>query len=201
LIATRRFHYAVSNGRARTLELLRGGAVGEGRANLEQHWAVAELEGRMKLQFFSGSRLVIELLRQPDGSWCGVSLGSPGFDARLVAERDWQSWPHDNGGAAVRSADAELGTLLDRSLFAAGFDNETAQELQATLSLLNRICDDVPEQIWARLAGLNLSQDWRAVLEACAETLKRARDQRLGRISQDLIAPVAINPQHYTRVF
>jgi hypothetical protein len=201
LIEKRRFHYAVSNGEARLLELLRGGSVGEGRATLEEHWAVIERDGRLVLQFFSGSRLVIELLCQPDGSWQGVSLGTPGFDATLIAEQDWQTWPHPKGGRIARSAEAELATLFDVSLFAAGFDLETEQELQAALSLLNRICDDVPEQLLAKLTVMPLSQDWRAALEPLVHTLKEARDARLSHASQDLIAPMMINPQHYTRVF
>jgi hypothetical protein len=201
LIAKGRFRYSVSNGQARTLELLRAGSVGEGRANLEQHWAIIEREGNLVLQFFSGSRLVVELLHQADGSWRGVSLGTPGFDACLVAEQDWQTWPHASGGCVARSAEDEVGTLLDASLFATGFDSKTAQELQAALSLLNRVCDDVPEQLSAKLANIKPSQDWAVVLEALAETLKELRDARLGRTSQDLIAPVMINPQHYSRVF
>jgi hypothetical protein len=39
------------------------------------------------------------------------------------------------------------------------------------------------------------------VLQTLAESLKETRDARLGRTSQDLIAPVMINPQHYSRVF
>jgi hypothetical protein len=201
LIATRWFRYAVSNGEPRILELRRGGAIGEGRANLEQHWAIIEREGHLVLQFFSGSRLVIELLRQSDGSWCGVSIGTPGFDAKLIAEQDWQTLPHANGGCVAKSAEEAIGTLLDTSLFGAGFDLETAQGLQSALSLLNRVCDDVPEQLSAKLAGMKLSQDWRSALEAWAKTLKQARDARRARASRDLIPPVIIDPRHYTRVF
>ena len=201
LIGKRVFHYEVSNGQPRLIKLLRGGSVSEGRASLEQHWAVSEREDKLVLQFFSGLRLVIELLRQSDGSWCGVSLGSPGFDARLVAEQDWQTCPHANNGRIARSAEAEIDTLVDMSLFGSGFDLETARELQAALSLLNRVCDDVPEQLSARLAVMQLPQDWRATLEALGETLREARDARLGRTPKDLIAPVMINPRHYTRVF
>jgi hypothetical protein len=201
LVGQRRFHYAVSNGKPRFLELLRAGAVGEGRANLEQHWAVIERADDLVLQFFSGSRLAVELLRQPDGSWRGVSLGHPGFDAQLVAEEHRQTWPNANGERIVRSAESEITALLDPSLFASGFDREVEQELYGALSLLNRVYDDVPERLAAKLAIMNLSRDWRAALEAFAVTLKDARDARLRRTPQDLIAPVEINPQHYTRIF
>ena len=201
LIEQRYFHYAVSNGKPRRLELLRAGTVGVGRAGLEQHWAVIERTNDLVLQFFSGSRLVIELLRQPDGSWTGASIGHPGFDASLGAEADRRTWPHADEERIVRSAETELAALVDPSLFAAGFDPDTEQELQGALSLLNRIRDDVPERLADRLASLKLPRDWLAALEAFAQTLKQARDARLSRTPQDLIAPVEINPQHYTRIF
>jgi hypothetical protein len=69
------------------------------------------------------------------------------------------------------------------------------------LSLLNRLCDDLPEQLAAKLAIMKLSRDWRGALEAFAETLTRARDARLHRTPQDLVVPVEINPLHYTRIF
>lgn len=201
LVGTRRFRYAVSDGGARRLELLRGGSVGKGRTSLEQHWAVVERDGQLLLQFFSGSRLSVELVRQPDGSWQGASLGNRGFDASLVAEQEGQTWPGANAERVIKSAEGEIGTLLDASLFAAGFDSTIAQELHSALSLLNRICDDVPEQLFVRLAAMSLTREWRAALDAIGEALKKARDSRLGRMSQDLIAPVEIDPQHYTRVF
>ena len=201
LIGRRRFRYAVSNGKARSLELLRAGVIGQGRTNLEQHWAVTERDGGLVLQFFSGSRLVVELLPESDGSWSGTSVGDPGFDARLIAEGDWHTWPHANGERVCRSAEAEIDALLDPSLFASGFDPETEQELHGALSLLNRLFDDVAEQVTAKLASLPLSRDWRVSLEALTQTLQEARDARLSRVHQDLIAPVEINPRHYSRVF
>lgn len=201
LIGQRRFHYAVSNGKPRCLELLRAGTIGEGRTGLEQHWAVIERANDLLLQIFSGSRLVVELPRQPDGSWTGASIGHPGFDASLAAEADRRTWPHADDERVVRSAETELAALLDPSLFASGFDPEIEQELQGALSLLNRLCDDVPERLAAKLATMNLSRDWRVALEAFAETLKDARDARMSRTPQDLVTPVVINPQHYTRIF
>ena len=70
LIGQKHFTYETSHN-IRRLELLRAGAVGEGRTDLEQHWAVIERDGDLVLQLFSGSRLVVELLPQPDGSWRG----------------------------------------------------------------------------------------------------------------------------------
>ena len=109
----------------RRLELLRGGAIGDGRTDVEQHWAVVERDSAPVLQFYSGSRLVVALAPQDDGSWCGEFLGDTGFDARLIAEEQWLSWPHADAERILRSAEAELTTLLDPSLFASGLDAET----------------------------------------------------------------------------
>jgi hypothetical protein len=201
LIRQRRFRYAVSNGKPRDLELLRAGAIGKGRTEIEQHWAVVEGEGEFVLQLFSGSRRVVELLRQQDGSWRGASLGHPGFDATLLSAEEWQTWPNANEERVQRTAEAEVTTLLDPCLFASGFDPETEHELQGALSLLNRLRDDVPELIAAKLEIMNLSRDWRAALEAFTATLKEVRDARLNCTPQDLIAPIEINPLHYTRIF
>ena len=67
--------------------------------------------------------------------------------------------------------------------------------------MLNRLFDDVPEQLIAKLAILPLSQDWLASLQLLAQALRDARDARLSRLPGDLVSPVEINPQHYTRVF
>ena len=115
----------------------------------------------------------LRLLPRHDGSWCGEFLGDTGFDARLIAEEQWLSWPHADAERILRSAEAELTTLLDPSLFASGFDAETVRDLQGALSLLNRLCDDLPEQLAAKLAAMRLSRDWREALEALAQALTR----------------------------
>ena len=130
LIQQRHFSYAAGS-TIRRLELKPGGAIGEGRTDVEQHWAVVERDGTPVLQFYSGSRLVVALAAQADGSWCGEFSGDTGFDARLVAEEQWLSWPHADAERVLRSAEAELTTLLDPSLFASGFDPETAQTCRA----------------------------------------------------------------------
>ena len=200
LIQQRHFSY-VAGPSIRRLELLRGGAIGEGRTDVEQHWAVVERDGAPVLQFYSGSRPVVALAPQDDGSWCGEFLGDTGFDARLIAEEQWLSWPHADAERVLRSAEAELTTLLDPSLFASGFDAETMRDLQGALSLLNRLCDDLPERLAAKLAAMRLSRDWREALEALAQALAQTRDARLQRTPQDLVVPVEINPLHYTRIF
>jgi hypothetical protein len=85
LIATRRFLYESGNGRWRELTLHRGGRIGAGRADFEQHWAVVERDGAPVLQFYSDIRLTIEFQRLPDGTWRGACCGPPGFTTRLAA--------------------------------------------------------------------------------------------------------------------
>jgi hypothetical protein len=201
LIALKRFHYDTSNSKGRLLELLRAGTIGEGQADLEQHWAVVERQDNLVLQFYSGSRLVVELLHQPDGSWRGVSLGNPGFEARLVAEQECGSWPHAKGARVGRSAEAAIAAILDPVLFASGFDRKVAQELQTALSLLNRLFDDVPECLATKLATMPLSEAWLTAFEALPQSLRETRDARTSLARRDLVAPLDINPLHYTRVF
>jgi hypothetical protein len=196
LIASKRFRYETSN-QTRWLELLRGGAIGEGRTHLEQHWAVIRRDDTLVLQLYSETRLVVELTAQPDGSWRGGALGDEGFEARLIPKEARGSWPSVND----RSAVAEVATLLEPSLFACGFDPKTSDELEAALSLLNRLFDDVPEQLASRLQTLPLCDTWRMTLEKLTHSLRASRDARLQRTVQDLVAPVVINPRHYSRLF
>ena len=200
LIAARRFHYELDSGVARCLELLPSGVIGEGRAENERHWAVIERDGGMVLQFFSRARMVVELLRRPDGSWQGRSIGDPGFEARLIAESEWQSWPHASGQPVCRSAEDQISALLDPVLFASGFDPQVKYELRAALALLNRLFDDVPEQLTAAIAIMRPSPGWRTALEDLSRELGASRDARKARATRDLVAPVDINPAHYTRV-
>ena len=85
LIATGRFVYQSGDSRWRLLMLHRGGRIGAGRAEFEQHWAVVERDGEPVLQFYSDIRLAIEFRRLADGTWRGASCGPPGFAARLAA--------------------------------------------------------------------------------------------------------------------
>jgi len=201
LIAARRFHYELDGGEHRSIELLPAGVVGEGRAENEQHWALIERDGGIVLQFFSGARLAVELLRRPDGSWQGRSIGDPGFEAKLIAEREWQTWPHANGEPIRRSAGEQIAALLDPVLFAAGFDPQVRQELQSAFALLNRLFDDVPEQLASRIAALRLSRAWEVALEELARDLAASRDARKALARRDVIAPLDINSAHYNRVY
>jgi alpha 1,2-mannosyltransferase len=201
LIAVRWFHYELDSGEHRPIELLPAGVVGEGRAENEQHWAIVERDGGLVLQFFSQARLAVELVRRPDGSWQGRSIGNPGFEAKLVAECEWQTWPHANGAPIRRSATEQVAALLDPALFATGFDPQVRQELQAALALLNRLFDDVPEQLASQFAALRLPRAWEVALEELARDLTASRDAREALASRNVIAPVNINPAHYNRVY
>src|SRR6202030_813583 len=145
LAATRHFHYQTWTAEGRRLELLPSGRVGEGRSALEQHWAVIERDGVLVLQFFSATRLTVELTASDDGSWHGRSVTPTTFAARLIDERVRRSWPHDGSERVAFSAAEWMTSLLEPSPFAAGFDAGLARELGAALSLINNRFDDVPE--------------------------------------------------------
>jgi hypothetical protein len=199
LIATRNFEYAISSGPARVLELLRGNRVAQGRAECEQHWAVVERGESLVLQLFSDVQLRVELLRLGDGSWRGGSLVPPHFEARLVAAAIAQSFPHHGAKRIARSAAEQVATLVDPSLLGAGYDEDTARELSAALSLLNRLFDDTPEQIAGRLAGRALDPRWSDLLAGLAAALAQARDHRIALAGERAVHPLAINPAHYVR--
>lgn len=199
LIASRRFHYQ-SNGSDRYLELLAAGVVGEGRGEHEQYWAVIERDDRLVLQFFSDTRLAVELLLQADGSWRGQSLGNRVFDTRLVAKGDRDTWPNANEKHIGHSAEDLVAALLKPDLFASGFDSQVAQEIRAAFTLLNRLFDDVPEQISAHIADLRLPAAWRKILDDLALELRANRDARKSLAAHDVVHPLDINPAHYTRI-
>ena len=201
LIVAQRFRYELDSGARRCIELLPAGVIGEGRGENEQHWAVIERDGGMVLQLFSQTRLAVELLRRSDGSWQGRSIGDPGFEAKLIAECEWQTWPHVNGEPIHRSAEEQIAALLDPALFATGFDPELRQELQAALALLNRLFDDVPEQLALNISARHLPQVWVAELEDLVRDLAASRDARKALAHRDVIAPLDINPAHYSRVY
>ena len=170
---------------------------------LEQHWAVIEREGRLVLQFFSGSRLVVELLRQPDGSWRGRIARPSGFDARLVAERGVaylaarQRRARFDARRRLRSGRCSI-----RRLFATRFrSGDRAGIAGGALSAQPRCATMFPSSSPRSSRPCSCPQDWRVALEALAETLKEARDARMSRTPQDLVAPSRSTRMHYTRVF
>jgi hypothetical protein len=199
LIGTRAFEYTTSAGPGRTLELLSGNRVAQGRAECEQHWAVVERDGSLVLQLFSDVQLRVELIRLDDGSWRGRSVLTPPFDARLIAVADGASWPHRGAARISRSGADAVAALLDPSLLGAGYDEDTARELAAALSLLNRVFDDVAEQITGRLAGPALDTKWSELLAGLAGTLAQSRDRRTALSDERAIHPHGVNPALYVR--
>ncbi|HEY4404667.1 MAG TPA: hypothetical protein VGN55_08425 [Xanthobacteraceae bacterium] len=199
VIATRTFEYTTSGGPGRRLELLSGNRVAQGRGECEQHWAVAERDGNLILQLFSDVQLRVELTRLDDGSWRGGSAVPPPFDARLVSVAAAASWPHHGAKCIVRSAADTVAALLDPSLQGAGYDEDTARELAAALSLLNSLFDDVAEQITGRLAAHALDAKWSEFLAGLARTLAQSRDRRIALSGERAIHPPGIDPALYVR--
>ncbi len=199
LIAARVFSYSTSVVPQRTLELLSGGRVGEGRADYEQHWAVVESPQGLVLQFFSTTQLTVELRPSADGSWTGASRPSPAFDATLVSERDRLSWPWPDQGRVGRSSLMAMDSLLGNSLLRGGHDPEVEDQLRSALSYLNRSFDDVPERLTAYVGGETIDQTWRTVLTSWVAALSEARDGRLRATRDRAVHPLNIDPTNYRR--
>lgn len=200
LIADRWFDYSTSVVPQRTLELLSGGRVGEGRAEYEQHWAVVEKAQGNVLQFFSATQLTVELFLCADGSWAGASRPSPAFDARLVSRKDALSWPHADQVRVARSSSVALDALLASGLLRGGRDALVEEQLRAALSFLNRSFDDVPERLLEHLEGAAIDQGWIAALRSWADGLSDARDVRLQGTRDRSVHPRAIDPKNYRRI-
>jgi Mannosyltransferase putative len=198
LVAVRDFVYAPQGSEPRRLELLPAGRLGEGKGVFEQHWAVIESEGELILQFYSPTRLSIELKCCADGSWQGSCILPVGFRVQLTEQTASQTWPFSNGRVAKSGADW-VEALLDTSLFAAGFNAETARQLHAALSLLNERFDDLPEQIRARLANIAVPERWRRVLADACTKLSSSRNARRSLALRSEY-PHAFDPNHYDRV-
>jgi hypothetical protein len=200
LIEARRFIYDNSGPSRRVVELLSGGRVGEGRAECEQHWAIVERDGELRLQFFSTTRVCVELARRSDGSWHGESSTLPPFAARLILERDRRSWPHADAKRIAHSAETVVASLLQGGVLGAGFDADAARDVITALALLNGVFDDVPEQVTARLAEAQIDARWRGALQDLGPALTAARDSRVALAERRAIPVPPVNPDHYLRV-
>ena len=197
LIAARHHHYETWIGSPRTIELLPGGCVGEGRGDFEQHWTVIERDGSLVLQFFSTSSLTVELTRSAEGSWRGSSVNGAAFAACMVEAARRRTWPHHGAARVGRSAGDWVRTLVDSEQFAAGFDPAKAVELSAALSLLNDRFDDVPEQLEQCLT--HAPQAWRRALREVGAALAARRDQKL-KSTERLAYPHSLDMRGYDRV-
>src|SRR5579883_407678 len=198
LVAIRRFDYASSV--VRTLELLSGNRVGEGRAEYEQHWAVVEREGKLVLQLYSDVQLHVELTRLDDGSWRGATVVTPHFSVRLVAQSAAQTFPNRGIKRLTRSGADVVAGLLTAAGMAAGYDESLARDLAAALRLINGAFDDIPEELAAHLVRLPLDAHWREALGRLLTELESARNRRLELAGDRAEHPLWINPAHYLRV-
>jgi hypothetical protein len=199
LAAARYYHYETWVTGGRRLELLCGGRVGEGRDDLEQHWAVIERNDAFVLQFYSATRLTTELLPCADGSWQGQTVTPSKINVRLVDEPARRTWPHHGCKRIASSGDDLVTILLEGLQFAAGFDSERALELRAALSLLNDRYDDVPEQLNAQLARMVVPERWATELASHSSALALRRDRRM-ELTRRASYPQKIDPDCYDRV-
>ena len=199
LLGLRGFHYEPTGTDGRKLELLRAGRVGEGRGVYEQHWAVIERDDKLVLQFYSSTRLGVELTKQDDGSWQGRCITPAAFSVRLTEAPARATWPHVDSQRVANSAEPWIATLIAPTLVGAGFDVERLNELRAALSLINDCFDDVPEQIKARSATIALPKQWHEALAEMATALAARRDARLSHVARTPY-PQVIDPNGYERV-
>jgi len=199
LIGMRFFYYEPAGSDGRKLELLPAGRVGEGRGVYEQHWAVIERDNVLVLQFYSSTRLGVELTLRADGAWQGGSLTPTAFSVRLTEAPAHATWPHANAQRVTNSGAAWVATLVAPTLIGSGFDADRLTELRSALALINDCFDDVPEQINARCAAISLPQQWQAALTEMATDLAERRDRRIARVTRTPY-PQVIDPSGYERV-
>jgi hypothetical protein len=201
LVAAGRFTYETTTTAARSMTFEPGWQVGEGRAEFEQHWAVVEDGAGLVLKLYSASCLCVELRPLADGSWHGGSLADPRFGARLVGIAAGKTWPHAGSERLSRSCAAAIEAVLAPDILGSGFEEGVAEQLAAALTLLNRVSDDVPEQLAARVEGAGVPDgSWRDRLARLAAELRRARDERIALATPVKIPVLRIDPHHYRRV-
>ncbi|MGO9358361.1 MAG: hypothetical protein ACLP1D_11910 [Xanthobacteraceae bacterium] len=198
LLALRNFRFVYPSGAAHDIELLPGGRVRASKG-YERHWAVIDRTGSLLFQFYGDAGPTEALERRDDGAWLGLSC-EPGGVIRLEQH---------SGDAASRGEDAErlprsagdlVGALAQPAWFAIGYDAERAVALEAALSLLNDVFDDVPEQIARQAAGHAMPSRWRGFLDRLAVELAAARDRRLALVRRDeTIKPHVPDPAQYGR--
>jgi hypothetical protein len=198
LIAARKFRFESSGGPARDMELLPGGRVGIGRS-LEQHWAVIDRAGSLRLQFYGQTDPVATLQKLDNGAWYGVSC-EPGCEVRLYEDA---GSPFEDEGRLSRSAGDLVGALAQPAWFLTGFDPKRACALESALALLNDTFDDVPEQILKQAANQPIPSQWQGFLEQLASRLALRRDERLALAHREnrekRIGPRVLDPAMYGR--
>ncbi|HQT64786.1 MAG: hypothetical protein B7Z75_06470 [Acidocella sp. 20-57-95] len=194
------FIYQTSGAGARRLILERNFQVGTGRAEYEQHWAVIEQPEGLVLQFFSATRLAIELHPQGDGSWYGATSSALAFSARLIPEHAWQTIPFAGACRVSYPAAAwliELCAAVNLNLDADATDIEA---LQAALHLINRTHDDLPEALADYLSReTGISPAWRSALAKMLPNLTAARDAQRQRTQRSAAPMDLLRPGFYDR--
>jgi hypothetical protein len=197
LIAVRTFRFEPATGSPLDIELLPGGRI-QARINLGRNWAVVDRDDTQVLQFYGSTGATETFDRFVHGSWSGTSC-ERGFEIRLTENPSSIAMTSD-AARPCRSAEHPIAALAQPALFAAGYDEERASALSATLSLLNDIFDDVPEQIGKHLIKHATSLHWQSFINELASNLTFARDDRVALLRPDKkIGPRSISSIHYSR--
>ncbi|MDR3520858.1 MAG: hypothetical protein P4L54_04490 [Acidocella sp.] len=195
------FSYWPSGGEPRTLVLGSDFQVAEGRAEYEQHWAVVEHDGELRLQLYSATRLAVEMAPQADGSWFGSTDVGIGFSARLVPQTATATMPFAGPSRVASPAAALVAALLAGAGLGAGYDAAVMAQLEAALGLLNNTYDDVPEALLAWMAAhQTLAAAWQSGLRALAAALTAARDVRFQSVSPQPAPMDTLRAGFYDRV-
>lgn len=199
-LAGKKFIYQSSATAPRVMVLDDDFQVGEGAAEFERHWALIERDGKLVLQLYSATRLSLELMPMPDGSWSGSASTVLGFSARLVGQDEAATMPYSGAVQVAPTSACLVHAMLTASAIGAGFDEVVSGEVDAALSLLNRSYHDVPEALKNWLAAQpGLSDLWQAALQTCQTRLQTLRDARL-RDTAFIAAPMnVLAPGFYDR--
>lgn len=193
LISLHLFRYQTQADDLRDLELLSGGRIGPGRGS-ERNWAVVDGPHGPVIEFYEGHRR-FALEQVEAGLWRG-STGAPGSMV-LLYEPAGREWADEQTRRVPRPAESVVASLLTPTLFALGYQAERATALETTLSFLNDLFDDVPEQISEQTR--DIPPEWKQRLDALIPKLAAARDERLALISpQKMRRPVRMRDL-YTR--
>jgi hypothetical protein len=176
LIALRELQYKDAGQPHRDMALLPGGRVGAGRV-LEQHWAVVDRDGGLRLQFYGNNGLVATLEKSGNGLWHGLGC-EPGSEILLSEPAESLGSSADDDRFA-RSAHDLVDALAQPLWFATGYDAERATALECALAFLNDTFDDVPEQLASLMGSRSTPTQWRSFVERLSARLAASRDRRI----------------------
>jgi hypothetical protein len=181
----------------RNVELLPGGRVG-GERDYEQHWAVIDGDGALRLRFYGYDEPLATLEWSGNGTWIGLGR-EPGNEIVVAEQGPSAALELDEVPLPTRSASELVAALVQPAWFAAGYDADRAASLAAALSLINDAFDDVPEQVVRRMSPLGAAP-WLAFRDQLVSQLAARRDQRLALARRsDKNWPRVLSPNHYVR--